>query len=416
MGFWGAPDFLALSQDAAGVVRGVRMRQRGRELHIVRVANAINPDPAVAAAEVLNKLGSSRSSWFLLGLNLDSGEYFQAEMPNVPPREMFDALRFEAPREVMGLPDDFRLQFVKRSSPDADDTVKVECYLFANSALLKLGQMTETWRRKLDCFVYPLLALPAELPDDACVWLPELEKDFYRRSGVWRGFDDETTPEKCNRELLEILKRDCRWDDSAGEAQWAEFLTPIVLARFGLLRLFSEPKILAGINVLPDYLRPARYRTQLRIMAILLIALIMLGGLRFSGSWIRNYREYSAAQSELAVIKERTIRAQKKLKSGEKEWKELTRLAELKIGDRDCMQYLGLISEKLPDDVLVSSLRWSEGSIDLVLQTESTEIDLVSFFNRLTGFKVASAMQRTGNNGLTFATVKLTVGESGGKK
>ncbi|MPM27967.1 hypothetical protein SDC9_74484 [bioreactor metagenome] len=189
-----------------------------------------------------------------------------------------------------------------------------------------------------------------------------------------------------------------------------------MLARFGLLRLFSEPKILAGINVLPDYLRPARYRTQLRIMAILLIALIMLGGLRFSGSWIRNYREYSAAQSELAAIKERTIRAQKKLKSGEKEWKELTRLAELKIGDRDCMQYLGLISEKLPDDVLVSSLRWSEGSVDLVLQTESTEIDLVSFFNRLTGFKVASAMQRTGNNGLTFATVKLTVGESGGKK
>ena len=71
---------------------------------------------------------------------------------------------------------------------------------------------------------------------------------------------------------------------------------------------------------------------------------------------------------------------------------------------------MGYLSEKLPDDVLVNNFRWNEGTIDMNVQTTSPDLDLVSFFNRLPGFKVQSASQRTnpGNN-FTNANVKLSI-------
>ena len=141
--------------------------------------------------------------------------------------------------------------------------------------------------------------------------------------------------------------------------------------------------------------------------ALLLIAVNIF---RYAGDFMSSYKEHSRLTAQVNNMRSNVQDLRKKVKAGEKQLKEVQRTAELKIGSRECLGYLGYLSEKLPDDVLVSNFRWNEGTIDMNLQTTSTEIDLVSFFNRLPGFNVLSASQRSnpGNN-FTSANVKLAV-------
>ena len=414
MGLWGAPDFLGVSC-CGPQITGIRMRSRGGLLHIVRAAASDKADADAAVREVLERLGGGRDAWLLVGINPEDSDFFHTELPRAPLAELAAALRFEAPREVMKLPEDFRLQFVTRPAPATAETVPIDCAVFAGQEVEKLGRRVANWRRKPDLVLSPLLALPNALPADAPVHFPDFEPEFYRRSGQWHLYDaGQNTP--CNAELLRHLQHDCRWETADGQPEaWEKYLTPIVLARFGLTELWRRPKMLTALNLLPARLRPARYRTQLRLMVILALIYAGLLSWDFLGSRVRLFQEYRELKTEADAARERVAKLQKKLKSGEREQKELTRIADLKVGDRTVPGYLALLSEKLPDDVLVSSFRWNDGAIDLVLQTEA-EIDLVSFFNRLTGFKVVSASQRTNNNNLTFANIKLTTQETGGKK
>ncbi len=415
MGLWGIPEVTALICDVEEHrVRGVRMRARGRDLEVIRAAVAEHADIGEACGRVLEKLSPGGASWLLLGMNLEGGEVFESRLPDASQDALAGALHFEAPREVLTLPEDFLLQYVKTSAADTAGEVNLRGYVFAGKALLKLAPWLAKCRRKLDAFVYPLLALPPDLAAAAKVYMPELEKNFYWQNGMWYANGGAAAAN--GHEWWTFLHHDCRWPD-AGADDWREYATALTVARFGLRKLIPDPSVLAGINVLPGYLRPARYRTQLRLMALLAVLLLGVALLHGWNSWRGGYQTYRTLADELAGTRTRVEKLRKQLKTGEKELKEVTRVAELKIGDRDCLAYLGLLSEKLPDDVLVSSFRWNDGSIDLMLQTESTELDMVSFFNRLNGFKVISASQRTNNNsGLTVATVKLAVGNSEGKR
>ena len=98
--------------------------------------------------------------------------------------------------------------------------------------------------------------------------------------------------------------------------------------------------------------------------------------------------------------------------TGEKELKEVVRVAELNIGSRSCLGHLGYISQKLPGEVLVMNFRWNENVLDINYQSTATQ-DILAFFNQLPGMRVLSAptprTQQTNTGTLTSGSVKLSV-------
>ena len=402
MSLLGSLDIAALAyDDKAQKLYGVRLRQKSRnDYEIVKCASSENASWQRAADSVLKELSVNNSVYLILAMMPEQSEVFEVRLPHVSTEVMRDALRFEVPRQLLSVPEDFRLQFVQVAPVDENSMVKVRCAVFPESSLHKMCNQIAPLRNKPDVMINPLLTLPDELPVNAAVKLPFMADGFCWKNGSWQiaGSDDG------NIELDEILQAHC----SGG---WqAEYRTAVMAAIYGGKKLFVRNSVLSGVVVLPNFLRPARFRTQLRVMALLAILLVGVNLFRYAGDFMASFREHSRLSAQVNNLRGKVQDMRKKVKSGEKQLKEMQRTAELKLGSRECLGYLGYLSEKLPDDVLLANFRWNEGNIDMNLQTMSTEIDLVSFVNRLPGFKVLSASQRTNpSNNFTNANVKLSI-------
>jgi hypothetical protein len=406
MSLLGAPEVAALSYDPVNsVVCGVRMRVSRRDgFEVVKSASSCHSEWQRGAESVLKELNVNSSVYLVLALPLEGSEVFDCTLPAASAEVMREALRFEVPRRVMSMSDDFRLQFVPLAEADESGMIKVRCSVFPESSLLNTANQVAALRIRPDALIHPLLTVPTEMPEAAAVQLAGCEKDFCWQNGSW-----QLAPENCNQELDSVLRNLCGKAD--GETDFpAGYRTAVAAALFGIRRLFGKSSVLAGVTVLPDFLRPARFRSQLRLMALLVLLLIGVNAFRYAGDFLSTYREHRKLSNQLSNLRTKVQAQRKELKTAEKQLKEFQRTAELKIGSRECLGYLGYLSEKLPDDVLLNNFRWNEGTIDMNLQTTSPDLDLVSFFNRLPGFKVLSASQRTnpGNN-FTNANVKLSI-------
>ena len=193
------------------------------------------------------------------------------------------------------------------------------------------------------------------------------------------------------------------------ESEFPLYRTAILGAWWGMRNFFTRNNMLGGVNILPDYLRPARFRTQLRLMALLILLLLGVNIFRYAGDFMAKYNEHSKLTNQYNTLNTKSKDIKRKIKSAEKQLKEHQRTADMKVGSRECLGYLAYLSDKLSDEVLVTNFRWSEGSLDLNMQTMSPDLDLVAFFNRLPGFKVVSASQRNNqHSGLTTANIKLS--------
>ena len=402
MSLLGSLDIAALAyDDKAQKLYGVRLRQKSRnDYEIIKCAASENASWQRAADVVLKELSVNNSVYLVLAVMPEQSEVFETTLPHASNEIMRDALRFEVPRQLLSVPDEFRLQFVPVSPVDDNGMVKVRCAVFPDSSLHKMCNQIAPLRNKPDVMINPLLTLPDELPVNAAVELPFMAEGFCWKNGSWQISGNA----ECNTELDNAIKAHC-----SGEWQ-TEYRTALMAALYCGKKLFVRNSILSGVVVLPSFLRPARYRTQLRVMALLAVLLIGVNAFRYAGDFMTSFREHSRLTAQVNNLRSKVQELRKKVKTGEKQLKEMQRTAELKIGSRECLGYLGYLSEKLPDDVLLANFRWNEGNIDMTLQTMSTEIDLVSFFNRLPGFKVLSASQRSnpGNN-FTNANVKLSI-------
>ena len=406
MSLLGAPEVAALSYDPVNsVVRGVRVRSSRRDgFEVVKSASCSHSEWQRAAEDVLKELSVNSSVYLVLALSLEGSEVFECTLPAASTDTMREALRFEVPRRVMSISDNFRLQFVPLAEADESGMIKVRCSVFPESSLLNAANQVAALRGRPDALIHPLLTMPEEVAEDAPVQFDGGEKEFCWQNGSWQLKMDE-----CNQSLDEVLRNLCGKAD--GEIDFpAEYRTAVAAALFGIRRLFGKKSVLSGVTVLPDFLRPARFRSQLRLMALLVLLLIGVNAFRYAGDFLSNYREHRKVNNQLSSLRTKVQAQRKELKAAEQQLKEFQRTAELKIGSRECLGYLGYLSEKLPDDVLVNNFRWNEGTIDMNVQTTSPDLDLVSFFNRLPGFKVLSASQRTnpGNN-FTNANVKLSI-------
>ena len=102
----------------------------------------------------------------------------------------------------------------------------------------------------------------------------------------------------------------------------------------------------------------------------------------------------------------------RKLKVKEKGQKELNRILNLKAGENELPGKLADLSSVLPENALVTNLRWSEGSVDLQIQTAADQNKISAAVRQLPYWKVGQLQQRRwGNSTSTMITLKLVPAE-----
>ena len=165
MGLFGSPEVAALYCDFKhGKFSGVKVRKKARGgCEVVGSACFAHSDWNYAVSMVLKELSWNSSVYLILSVVLDNCEVFECSMLHSGWDDMREALRFEVPRHVMSMPEDFRLQFVPLSDPDENGMQKVRCAVFPEASLHKLCNQIAQINCRCDVVINPLLALPRQL-------------------------------------------------------------------------------------------------------------------------------------------------------------------------------------------------------------------------------------------------------------
>ena len=155
-------------------------------------------------------------------------------------------------------------------------------------------------------------------------------------------------------------------------------------------------------------MRPVRFRSHIITSVILVIALIASLVWRFTLTYGQSISEYRRITAETKRLKQRTTELKRSVKRNSKELKEMTRLVSMAVGEPDAVAEFALLSDTLPKDVLVSSIRWNETDIDVVMQCENSQLDLPALIMPLKYWKVGSLQQRqTGDSAVATINLKL---------
>ena len=128
MSLLGTPEIAALTCDEKlQCVYGVRLRQKKRSgYEIVKYASSEHASWQRAADAVLKELAVNNSVYLVLAIQPEQSEVFEASLPQASSDVMREALRFEVPRQLLSVPEDFRLQFVQITYEELDEELLPE--------------------------------------------------------------------------------------------------------------------------------------------------------------------------------------------------------------------------------------------------------------------------------------------------
>ena len=202
----------------------------------------------------------------------------------------------------------------------------------------------------------------------------------------------------------EKLENEKTLKDKAG-FPLSDYLLHVVAAR-ELFRNGEHP----GLDILPDQLRPQRLKKQIRITVVLLILLLLSFVWSRAGEWKKNYVEMRSVKREMQKLPRENAELKKKLKVKEKNKKELNRILNLNVGERNLPGKLADLSAVLPDNALVTSLRWGENSVDIQIQTAADQNKISTAIQKLPYWKIEQIQQRSWGTS-TMITLKLTPAE-----
>ena len=156
-----------------------------------------------------------------------------------------------------------------------------------------------------------------------------------------------------------------------------------------------------GLNVLPKQLRPSRLRNQLRLTALLIVLLIANFGWGIAGQLSQHHKEYSSLVAARNRLRTQVTAAQRKLKTAEKELRELSRVVNQSAGEYDVIGKLAEFSSVLPNNVMVMNLRWTDSSVDLTMRSEAESLNVPEMLRPLKFWKMEQIQQRRRNNDVT---------------
>jgi len=269
----------------------------------------------------------------------------------------------------------------------------VNTYAYTPAGLDKVTAILSQSLKKADYLLYPLLTLTL---DDPPCFLPEIEPDFFFADGQWhdRTRWDDSMYGPWEKQFHEIFELPPKADFSV-----RDYLGCLLVARFAVSPDFSA--LCPGIQILPRKFRPGRLRKQLKIMALLL-GLLAFGLIwEHGGNLVRSSQEQGRLQAERNNLENQVRRLKNKLKAGEKEQKELSRVLNQKPERNNVIERLADLSGLLPGNVMVQSLRWSDNAVDLTLRSEAEDLNLHQLLKPLTYWKVAQLQERRRGNDVT---------------
>ncbi len=410
MRLFGAMEYLVLTVELDRTLRGVRFR-RGKQLRIDRMTSVSDDGSALPVRlEALGReLGIRRRPMLALSVAFPGSVVFACTMPELPPRDLESALQLEVPQQVMRLPDQWVMQYVAQPGAVAG-TLNVRVEVIPQEELQALVDALRVWKCKPDLFLSPWLALP-ELPPGSRIAFPGVTAGFFWADG---GFHPMAGEVPKSPELDLFLASEFVLPESESIAYRREYAAALVVGR-----MLADPRLRQrsrSLQVLPVSLRPQRLRSQLRLTVLLAVLLLLLAAWRGMTRVIAFHSQYSAVAGQTAAAKKRSSELQSKLRTKEKELKEMNRVVELGRGERRLANLVAMLSQVLPGSVLVSNLRLNDTGVELTLQSTAENLDLAGALRRVPGYKLATLQDRKINDTLTMYTVKMTRVQEGGNE
>ncbi|MBE6406609.1 MAG: hypothetical protein E7040_11410 [Lentisphaerae bacterium] len=387
---------VAFSQDT---VSGVTFRRNKEILEPISwVTGEISADdPSIAWKSVLKQMGRGKDCPLYLCGSLREGVCFDTRIADLAPRLQKQALELELPRHLLSVPEKLRFQFLPQGKPE-DGFADLRVYAVPEKSFEPVAAMLTQGSSRADGFLYPALALRE---DDPAFFAEEMDPDRFLEHGIWNNCP---APIEFISQWREKLENEKTLKDKAG-FPLSDYLLHVVAAR-ELFRNGEHP----GLDILPDQLRPQRLKKQIRITVVLLILLLLSFVWSRAGEWKKNYVEMRSVKREMQKLPRENAELKKKLKVKEKNKKELNRILNLKVGERNLPGKLADLSAVLPDNALVTSLRWGENSVDIQIQTAADQNKISTAIQKLPYWKIEQIQQRSWGTS-TMITLKLTPAE-----
>ena len=382
--------------------RGAVFARRNSRWTLLRSGenSAASELPGDRLKALLKELGCSGDTLLFLTGELAGSCCFLWDSVAMPFREQRGAVEMELPSAVPVVMEDPLFQFVEYP-PDGEGGVKVCVCAFPAASLDQISAMLNRANCKADEFVYPLMGLK---PGDPPVRFETVNPGFFFAGGCWKRAE--------GREAL-LKEAGEKWRTLMNEPfalpenfDVAAFLDILLVARLECSGQFVRER--PSLRVLPDAARPLRYRVHIQLGAVLLVILLL--NLAWSAylNYGGDYREARRIASETEACRRKISSIQSRLKRNQKASRDMARVVEISAGESDVVGKLAALSRLLPENVLVSNLRWSDSGVDLQLQSENAGINLPMLLKPLNFWKVGNLQQRQmWNSDVTSINLRL---------
>ena len=351
-------------------MRVCKFRKHGQKYRIVSwntVPCEQGGEPA-ALRKALEDNGGQISGCMILTGAMESGTFFTCPGAPLNVRAQKSALEFELPLHMLQVPQDCVIQFARNQAKAEGESDMLNVYAFDSVAINHMASFLTMAKVKSDEFIYPLLGIRR---DDPPVCLPDIETGFCWQHGEWVPY--RGSAEECNKQWKTLLENN--FEFPVGK----DFSVSDYLACLLVMRLIMEKSFAANepsVRVMPPKLRPSRCRSQVVIMIFLLLILGIGWGYRAGIRAYDQYQKFSALVNERNAIRKDTDKIKKEVNAGNKLRKELEKNSTISAGDSVLLSKLYDLSLSLPEDALVTSFRFNDGNLDLVIQTQNRNIDL----------------------------------------
>ena len=395
-------EFVVFSGSGDAVCGGRFRRKRNIWRMTAFVREEIGSDtPAAAWKKAVRSIGPAE--FCAVTGKIEGASFFRFQSVEMDSKAQKGAVEFELQRNLLKVPESYSVQFCSSGEIAGEEgSVLVNVAVFPEKAMEEFSAVLSEAGVKADEYIHPFMAIDGEM--DTLI-LPEIDAEFCYIKDSWMPMPDEEVC-RANRGMWDEKFRKQFSLPTAAGFNIDDFRMLLLAAGFIISgKLHNSPD---AFKVLPDNVRPVRFRGH--IIVTVLLVLMLIGSLvwRFSVTYGKDIDEYRKITAETKKLKQKTSELNSSVKRSAKELKEMTRLVSMTVGEPDAVAEFALLSETLPKDVLVSSIRWGESDIDIVMQSEDAQLDITSLIQPLKYWKVGSLQQRqTGDSAVATITLKL---------
>ena len=393
-------------------VRGLNFHRKSKVWHLTQFySEAVTSDGVESACrKVWKNLG--KSEFTAVTGKINGAAFFRFQSSRMESSSQMGAVEFELPRQLLKVPEKRVIQFCESGKISGDPNgIWINAAVFPRREVNLFTGILQKAGVQADEFIHPMLAI-----DEDCdtLYLPEIDPDFGYAGESWMPFPSGEELDR-NMGMWREKFRKCFIMPSEADFSVDDYTLALLAAKLIVSgKLHNSPE---SFRVFPDTIRPVRFRGHLAVTVILSVLLLAALGWRFMLTYGVDIREYRKVTSEISRLKKKNAEMKRSIKRNSKELKEMTRLVAMSIGEADAVAEFALLSETLPNDVLVSSIRWNETDIDVVMLCENSQLDLPALIQPLKYWKVGSLQQRqTGDSAVATINLKLVPFDARGVK